>query len=176
MGPVFQNMPAYFKENGYKEVSDHTATPCAKTYSTNLPMFPFLQTRPDFLGPFNELMKAWSLNERSWLDVYPMEKACRNRGHDQPLFLDIGGGLGHQAIRFLKRFPQLGGKIVVQDIQADLVANAKHDGIEFMQCDFFKPQPIKGTIPIPSSSSPSPSPFPSLHHPPHPPPRPYPTI
>jgi len=146
MNPVFQAMPSFFAENGYADVTDVTKTPLVKTHNiTQNSMFEWLQTKPEWMVQFNALMKAWELNQVSWFDNYPLQQVCRNRKRDQPLFVDDGGGLGHQAIRLAELFSNLQGRIVVQDVQGDLMATLKHEKVEFMQHDFFEPQPIKGT-------------------------------
>jgi len=151
MNPVFQAMPSFFKESGYADVTDVTKTPLTKTYNlTNKSMFEWLPTKPEWMAHFNALMKAWEQNQQSWLNVYPLQQACQNRKREQPLFVDDGGGLGHQAIRLAERFPKIDGRIVVQDMQGDLMAKLKHEKVEFMQHDFFQPQPIKGANVVPN--------------------------
>lgn len=145
MNPVFQAMPSFFKENGYADITDVTKTILTKTFNlTDKSMFEWLPTQPEWMTQFNALMQAWEENQQSWLNVYPLQQACRNRKREQPLFVDDGGGLGHQAIRLAERFPNMDGRIVVQDVQGDLMATLKHKKVEFMQHDFFQPQPIKG--------------------------------
>ena len=69
----------------------------------------------------------------------------RVKSDSEPLLIDIGGGLGHDLIAFRKRFPELSGKLIVQDIP--VVVDSIKDlptGINAMTHDFFKPQPVKG--------------------------------
>lgn len=151
MNPVFQAMPSFFEDNGYADVTDATKTPLAKTHNIkHKSMFEWLQTKPEWMTQFNALMKAWELNEVSWFDTYPLQQVFLNRKRDQPLFVDNGGGLGHVAIRLAEYFPKLNGRIVVQDVQGDLMATLKHQEVEFMQHDFFEPQPIKGIRVLPN--------------------------
>lgn len=59
--------------------------------------------------------------------------------------MDVGGGTGHDLISFKKRFPNLAGTLITQDIPTviddikDLPA-----GIVAMKHDFFSAQPIGG--------------------------------
>ena len=108
-------------------------------------MIQWMQTKPEFLERYNAFMKVLDSNPRSWFDVYPMELCSLTLKQDQPLFLDLGGGSGHQAIRLVERFPELEGRVIVQDMQSD-TASLRHERVEFMRHDFFEAQPIKGTF------------------------------
>ena len=82
----------------------------------------------------------------TWLDVYPLKDRVRglNLTADAPLFVDLGGGLGHQCIALRERFPELSGRVILQEIPATLPQAIAHDKVEHMAQDFFQPQPIKG--------------------------------
>jgi demethylsterigmatocystin 6-O-methyltransferase len=62
----------------------------------------------------------------------------------QPLLVDVGGGFGQQASSFKNRFPNLPGRLVVQDIPETLDRAPPAEGIEFMAHDFFTSQSLKG--------------------------------
>lgn len=81
----------------------------------------------------------------TWLDVYPVEEMARSPGPEEPLFVDVGGGLGHQCIALRERFPHLKGRVILQDIPQTLTHAIHHDEVEIMVQDFFQPQAIKGT-------------------------------
>ncbi len=82
----------------------------------------------------------------TWLDVYPLKNKVRafNLTADTPLFVDLGGGLGHQCIALRERFPELSGRVILQEIPATLPHAIAHDKVEHMAQDFFEPQAIKG--------------------------------
>jgi hypothetical protein len=88
-----------------------------------------------------------------WLNVYPVADKTGS-GSPEHLFVDIGGNMGHVAVAFRKKFPDLPGKVVVQDLPhviEDVTEEFKGKGVEFMGCDFFQPQPIEGTSISPES-------------------------
>ena len=144
MSPIFKAMPPFLKESGYADITDNTNTLLTKAWNTgNQPILRWLQTQPVFLAHFYKLMEAWRQDQLSWLDVYPLDHASRDRRQDQPLFLDVGGGLGHQAMALRERFPELDGRVVVQDMQENITATMEYEKVEFMQHDFLsKVQPI----------------------------------
>ena len=71
------------------------------------------------------------------------------------MLVDVGGGTGAQARTFRKRFPDLPGRVIVQD-RPEVIANVKDDlakvNVEAEVYDMFKPQTIKGKL---VSTSPS---------------------
>lgn len=81
-----------------------------------------------------------------WLDVFPFEDYSQNIVPKTPLFVDVGGGVGHQCISLRAKFPHLPGRIILQD-QAMVVQQAPAtEGVETMAHDFWTEQPIKGHI------------------------------
>lgn len=80
----------------------------------------------------------------TWLDVYPYKTKIENLSPEQPLFVDLGGGLGHQSIALREKLPNVRNKIILQDIPQTLEHAIKHPGVEIMVQDFFQPQQTKG--------------------------------
>lgn len=85
----------------------------------------------------------------TWLDKYPYQEKAKGLDPDQVLFVDIGGGLGHQSLALREALPDdISNRIIVQD-QAPVIAKAKASGVkmdnvEYSEHDFFSEQPIKG--------------------------------
>lgn len=89
----------------------------------------------------------------NWFDIVDFRQEVLH-GHDTdsatPLFVDIGGAMGQQCIFFKKAYPDLKGRVIIQD-QAQVVSQIEatplpgFEGIEAMAHDFFQSQPIKGT-------------------------------
>lgn len=61
------------------------------------------------------------------------------------MFVDVGGGYGQRAVALRKDFPQLPGKIIVQDLPMSIDRAPQVEGVEFQVHDFFTEQPIKGS-------------------------------
>jgi hypothetical protein len=96
----------------------------------------------DFLG--------WMTAQREglpiFLDSYPFEELIRTESEDAPVFVDIGGANGHQSLAVLERFPNLSGRIVLQELPhvIDQLHGKLNPGIELMKQDIFDPQSIRG--------------------------------
>ena len=112
---------------------------------TKLHYFEWLKAHPREQAAFNTVMGISRMNRgEEWFEFYPVEHKLRAAG-DKPLLIDIGGGLGHDLIALKSKFPNLSGRLIVQDLPI-VIENVKDlpSGIEAMQHDFFTPQPVKG--------------------------------
>jgi hypothetical protein len=137
--PAFQALPDFLKETGYQ---NQTPT-CAlqKGLDTELGLFPWLKQHPDLLKDFQSLMGV--PKEGNCLDVMPLDYSM-TKGHEGPVFVDIGGNTGQQAGRLLAKHPDLTGRVVVQDREETIKSSPGVKGVQMMAHDFFSPQPVKG--------------------------------
>ncbi|KAJ4371318.1 hypothetical protein N0V83_004535 [Neocucurbitaria cava] len=75
------------------------------------------------------------------------ERFAQNTDSETILFVDIGGSTGPQSRELRKRFPNLKGRVLLQD-RPEVVAQAKEElktvGIEAEVHDIFTPQTVKG--------------------------------
>jgi demethylsterigmatocystin 6-O-methyltransferase len=131
-------------ENKYQDITNVVHTPLQKAWNTDLPGFIWIQTKPENFAHFNQFMAVQRLGMPTWLDVYPFQEAAQGLKPEQPLFVDLGGGLGHQSIALREKLPQLPNKIILQDIPATLEHAIKHPGVDIVVQDFFQPQAITG--------------------------------
>lgn len=77
-----------------------------------------------------------------WLSVFPFEKELATDG---PVFVDVGGGIGHQCAALKKKFPNIpAGKVVLQDLALCIENALPTPGVDAQVHSFFDPQPIKG--------------------------------
>lgn len=146
-GPVFQTLPAFLAENKYQDVTDAAHTAFQKAFPTELPAFMWLPTQPERFGPLQQVMTVQGAVGVPWFTVFPFERELA--GFDgQHVLVDVGGGFGHQCAALLSAFPQLKGKLVLQDLPQALAhlppGMAIPEGIEAVGHDFFQEQPIKG--------------------------------
>ncbi|KAL8798877.1 MAG: hypothetical protein Q9182_006307 [Xanthomendoza sp. 2 TL-2023] len=138
-------MPAWLAQNNYQNPTDISHTPFHRAYGTAEELFAFLTRRPQYSEPFHLWMTAFDEGRTSWLTFYPVIKLQygARKDSDAVLFLDIGGGMGHEASALKKRFPSLPGKLVVQDLPV-VVARIQSGVVKSMAHNFFEEQPVKG--------------------------------
>ena len=101
---------------------------------------------PQFSGSFQRYMSAFDEGRANWMDFYPVQERIGHGARedkDAVLFVDIGGGMGHEAAALHKQFPELPGRYILQDLPA-VVSGNQTKGVAAMAHDFLEPQPIKG--------------------------------
>jgi demethylsterigmatocystin 6-O-methyltransferase len=115
-------------------------------------IYTWLESHPIQQGAFYRFMKTVFSGLPTWLDVVRFDQeVAANTNPDEVLFVDVGGGFGWQCQALRKAYPNLAGRIVLQDRQdiiekglvAEEAAPNRELGIEAASYDFFTPQPIK---------------------------------
>ena len=95
-------------------------------------------------------MSSYREGRPEFSDIFPADVQLIRGFHapehpDGVLFVDVGGGRGHEVLEFIRRYPQLKGRMILQEVP-DIVKQVEPtDRMEVMEYDFFTPQPIKGT-------------------------------
>lgn len=144
----------HFRSRGYKCPTDTLDCPFQWTYNTDLSYFGYLHQNPEKLKHFETFLSANGGTRKYWIEWFPVESeilsAIQGVGSveneaNAPLVVDVGGNKGHDLERFLARFPQAKGRLVLQDLQStiDNIQDLS-PGIQAMPHDFFTPQPVKG--------------------------------
>ena len=102
---------------------------------------------PSELNDCMQWMTVQHEGQKVWTDVFPFEEELsHNMTPETPLFVDIGGGVGHQCVAIRTKFPKLPGRIILQDLQPMVAQAIPAEGVEAMAHDFWTPQPVKGTF------------------------------
>ena len=138
--PAYQALPEFLKETGYRNEPKSNAF--QKALGTKLELYPWLQERPD---AFKNFQAAMRLNKDiNSMDIVPFDDNLSG-GHDGVVFVDIGGNFGGQAAEVLSKHPELAGRVMVQDRGEVIQSHPNIKGIQWLEHDFFKTQPVKGT-------------------------------
>ncbi|BCS18467.1 uncharacterized protein APUU_11296S [Aspergillus puulaauensis] len=140
----------FLEKNEYKAPEDAYDSPWQFAYNTNDHFWDWLQKNPDNQQAFNSVMTgAQEHRGEDWFEIYPvMEKLDVSQSPDRVLLVDIGGGVGQGLIAFKKRFSELPGDLVLQDLPQviDDIQNPLPDGISATKHNFFDPQPVRGAM------------------------------
>lgn len=150
-------MPAFLAKTNYRNPTDPEHTVFQDAWKTSGTQFPWFSSHPDKLEYFNQYMALRRGPEKSWISVYPVEREARIRSSNPkaPLYVNIGGSIGHQCKQFKERYPNLQGRVVLQDMQHSVDNALPTPEVENMVHDFFEVQPLKGSsdplIPTPLS-------------------------
>ena len=145
-GPLFQEMPAFLRKNKYQNVTDGKATIFQSAYNTDLDTYTYFSQHPENLQALIKYMGLEQDVRGRWLEAYPFEKHTQgwNPNPEEALFVDIGGNVGHYCALFRKKFPEIPGRIVLEDLPGTLAHSLPTPGVDKLGHDFFLPQPIKG--------------------------------
>ena len=83
--------------------------------------------------------------QKIFLDVYPFEKElCHGLKPESPLFVDVGGGIGHMCLALKQKLPHAPGRVINQDLPPAIAQAIPCAGVEHTVHDFTTEQPIKG--------------------------------
>ena len=145
--PCWQILPGFLAETKYQNPTDITHTPFHKAHGTDLVPFLWAQDKPVYLKNFAAWMTACREGQNIFLDVFPFEtEIALDSKPETPLFVDIGGSIGHQCAALKKRLPTVPGRVILQDLPHVIAQAISAEGIEPMVHDFMTEQPIKGII------------------------------
>ncbi|MCJ1321544.1 hypothetical protein MMC15_006889 [Xylographa vitiligo] len=144
LSPIWNYLPKYLEETNYQNPTDPSHTAFNLVYRTAKPCFQYIMEHHAWKDPFQLYMSGFDEGRANWMDFFPVEEKLGNGAHtDGILFVDVGGGIGHEAIALKNGFPKLPGKFVLQDLP-QTVEDLHLEGVEAMAHDFLKPQTIKG--------------------------------
>ncbi|KAM7191679.1 S-adenosyl-L-methionine-dependent methyltransferase [Rhypophila sp. PSN 637] len=141
----YQATPAYLKKIGYKNPTDETYTAFHEGWNTRVPPFQWMSEHPEQLAHFHKYMALRRQVELSWLTVYPVLEETKGLSDpERALYVNVGGGIGHQCAQFREKYPEIQGRVILQDLPATIEQALPTPGVENMAHDFFQPQPVKG--------------------------------
>ncbi|KAJ2990916.1 hypothetical protein NUW58_g2723 [Xylaria curta] len=135
----------YLRENGYHCPTDPKAGFVQYAFQTELSTFELISTMPDTFRDFNAFMGRTVGARKKWLEWYDVPgRLIQGARKDAPLLVDVGGGKGHDTLRFHELHPN-SGHLVLQDLAPVLASSLDlPNEIEKMPYDFFTAQPVKG--------------------------------
>lgn len=144
VGPQYQALPSFLTRTEHKSPTDEMHTAFQDAWSTSLHAFPWFAGHPEHLAYFNDYMALRRQPELSWLAVYPVEEEAKGLDAGRPIYVNIGGGIGHQCAQFKEKYPSLPGRVILQDLPHSIAQALPTPGVENMAHDFFDAQPVKG--------------------------------
>lgn len=112
---------------------------------SSVDFYTWLEHHPVQGGAFHRFMEAQFASLPSWLTVVPFDsELAQSTTAETPTFVDVGGGKGQQCVALYEKFPQLAGRIVLQDRAAVLDEAITSSRVERMAYDYLTEQPVKG--------------------------------
>jgi len=143
--PTYHQLPKFLKKLGYQNPSDHSHTVIQETYNFEGTVYTWLNSHPENMGYFQAYLKGRrQMVQDTWLSVYPVEEEAKGFDPDSPVLVDIGGSTGDNCAQFKQHYPNIPGRVILQDLPDTVAVAPSTPGVENMAHDFFKEQPIKG--------------------------------
>ncbi|TDZ30681.1 O-methyltransferase [Colletotrichum spinosum] len=140
---VLGEMPDILAEMGYRNPVDGADTVFQRARGYEGDLWSYLREHPEWSDNFNTLQEVSTGREAPWLDLYPHEALVADSDPGLPLFVDVGGGIGHDLMRFHDAYPGSAARMYLADLPGVVAANIVPDAVNKLGYDFFTPQPIK---------------------------------
>ncbi|KAI1869727.1 uncharacterized protein JN550_005708 [Neoarthrinium moseri] len=146
----FWALPKFIRETGYQNPEDPNKCSWHFGHNTDLNPFPWLRANPEHMQYFLPWMATQREGLPIFLDTMNVNDEFWKKANDStPLFVDVGGALGHQCIAVRKRYQDLQGRVILQEQgfiidQVESHPLPEFKNVETMRYDFFTPQPIQG--------------------------------
>ena len=138
--------PEYLAKTNYKIVDN--ASDGIWQYTTGFPGQPmreWLAENPQKQVQFGKFMSGYASDREAWVDIYPTEQILSEiAGNEDTILVDVGGSIGHDAVKLVKKHPETAGHVIVQDRDPVIASAQFPDSIKPMPHDFFGEQPVKG--------------------------------
>ncbi|KAL4746853.1 hypothetical protein BDW72DRAFT_183937 [Aspergillus terricola var. indicus] len=142
-------LPAFLEKTKYRNPTSATDTAFQLGYNTDKGFFGHLQQEPITAKRFNNHMGVYAQGRARWMDrgFYPVGERLVDGAaikQDDVLLVDVGGSFGHDLLDFRQKWPDVPGRLVLQDLP-EVVSAVKdlHPSIEITAHDFFTEQPVK---------------------------------
>ncbi|KAK5626151.1 hypothetical protein RRF57_001866 [Xylaria bambusicola] len=147
--PALNAIPQCLRDNAYQNITYGECFPWYVGHQTNKKIYEWMKDHPSVLDHFMSFMIRQRYGQHTFLDVVDFSEFTRhNVNEDTPVFVDIGGSFGYQCVTLKQKYPDLVGRVILQDSEEVIEQARIHpipgfEGIEAHAHDFFTPQPIK---------------------------------
>lgn len=126
-----------------------TKTPFQKAFNTDLSYFEYMQAQPKLFASFQNLMTQMQNSE--WIPGFKhLDEEAKKVPEGKPdpsertFLVDVGGGWGRQCISLMQKYPNLHGRLVLEDLPEALEKLEPIDGVKIIKTNAVKEQPVHG--------------------------------
>ncbi|PWY67951.1 o-methyltransferas-like protein [Aspergillus heteromorphus CBS 117.55] len=143
VAPAMYELPRFLQRTGYVNPTDPLHLPLQDAFHWEGDLFAYFKAFPTKAALFDEHMQVQRDRITNWDKLSALVQSKQSVPGDI-LFVDVGGGVGHQSRRFREAFPNLQGRMIVEDLPEVMQAAKDIPGVEKLGYNFFTPQPVKG--------------------------------
>ena len=147
VGTATMALPSFLAKSNYQNPTDPKNSAFQEGHHTQDSAFEWFPKHPEFLNNFNLWMTGQRDGRVGWLEFFPFEERIARdfkEGDGAVMLVDVGGARGHEVEAIKKKYPNLPGRFVLQDLPATIKQAFPVPGMEAVAHDFFNEQPIKG--------------------------------
>jgi hypothetical protein len=141
---VLIKIPEYLKKTNYKNPENTNDGPFQYAMNTKLQYYEWLKTEPEQAVAFNTTMMLQRMDRgEAWYDYYPVTSKIGDSFDEKlPLVVDVGGNIGINISNFHAKFPELPGRLILEDLP-EVITNIQEldPAIERIAHSFLEPQP-----------------------------------
>ena len=148
VGTCFFALPEFLEKNNFHNPTDPDNCPFQVGFHTEENLFKWFPKHPENLDWFNSWMTGQRDGRPYWLDFYLFEQQIVHGFHevdDAVMLVDVGGARGHEVEAIKAKYPQLPGRMILQDLPDTIKQALLVEGMTTMVHDFFTPQPVQGS-------------------------------
>ena len=140
-------LPGFSALNNTLKDPSSARTAFQNHFNTDLTYYEWAETHPLEKNAFHHFMEEHQTNLPHWLDVFDFAAEIGPGLQDgDTAFVDIGGSIGQQCEALTKRYPDLPGRVILQDLP-DVIENAiPVPSMEKVAYNYLKEQPVKGEL------------------------------
>jgi demethylsterigmatocystin 6-O-methyltransferase len=150
MGHVYSHdtlIPVYIAWNSFLSDPKGRSSVFQLAHNTPNELYEWMKHHPDQGAAFHTYMNHQLDSLPGWLDAINfLDEFAQNTSANTPLFVDVGGGKGQQCAGLLTKYPNLKGRVILQDLSSVIQDAVTDSRVERMSYDFFTEQPVKRTI------------------------------
>ncbi|KAL8722779.1 MAG: hypothetical protein Q9225_000790 [Loekoesia sp. 1 TL-2023] len=139
-------IPEYMRQFGYRSPTSVLDGPLQYATQKKLTLFEYLNSEPERLEDFNNMMTGVRHSRPSWMEWFPVrDRLLDGVRKDTALLIDVGGGWGHDIVAFQKKHAPT-ERLGLQDLAHVLVdVRDLPQNIECIEYNFLEAeQPVKG--------------------------------
>jgi demethylsterigmatocystin 6-O-methyltransferase len=145
VSPVFYELPKFLEKTGYVNPTNPSELPLQDAYGFDGDMFAYFKTFPQKQALFNTHMELQRNLITNWGTLCSLIRS-RQLVPGEVLFVDVGGGTGHQSRRIRAELPDIPGEMILQDLPQVIANVGPIPGVTKMNYDIFTPQPVRGKL------------------------------
>ncbi|KAL4891057.1 S-adenosyl-L-methionine-dependent methyltransferase [Aspergillus ambiguus] len=133
VAPVFHRLPAFLARTNYANPSNPCNVAMQDAFGVEGDMWAFLKACPKYWEMFDRHMQMQRDVLTDWGRIGEMISTRKNPRNDEVVFVDIGGGNGHECVRLQAACPGLVGRVILQDLPEVIGRALDIPGVELME-------------------------------------------